>query len=78
MSKDPQAVYYDVGGIEVYEIIKAKLTSEQFKGYLLGNIIKYSTRLNHKDNQPRDAQKCAFYSKQLDEMVNSECSLKPV
>jgi len=46
MAKDKKSKYYDVGGIEVLDIIKAKLTNEQFRGFLLGNIQKYSLRCN--------------------------------
>ena len=67
MSKDPKSSYYDAGGIEVIQVIKAKLTAEQFKGYLLGNTIKYSLRLNHKGTPARDAEKLDFYSHFLNE-----------
>ena len=62
MSKDPKASYYDAGGIETIEIIKAKLTPEQFKGYCIGNCIKYLCRYNfkHKDKQ-RDIDKIVNY-----------------
>ena len=63
MSKDPKSSYYDQGGIEVLDIIKAKLTAEQYEGYLLGNSLKYSLRLNWKGNKARDAEKAATYSK---------------
>ena len=46
--RDPKSRYYDAGEIEVLDVIKAKLTPEQFKGWLLGNLIKYSCRANHK------------------------------
>ena len=71
MSVDPKSTYYDVGGIETIEIIKAKLTPEQFQGYLLGNVLKYSTRMMHKhpDNPSRDAEKAAMYSKLLNELL---------
>ena len=65
MSKDEKSNYYDKGGIEVLDIIKAKLTDEQYTGYLLGNVIKYSCRLNFKGSAARDAEKCANYSKWL-------------
>lgn len=65
MSRDKKSSYYDAGGIEVIDIIKAKLTPEQYKGWLLGNVIKYSGRLNHKGTAERDAEKLAFYSKEL-------------
>ncbi len=65
MAKDNKATYYDTGGIEVLEIIKAKLTKEQFKGWLLGNCIKYSCRANFKGVFESDIEKLAFYSKEL-------------
>lgn len=67
MSLDPHATYYDAGGIETIDVIKAKLTPEQFIGYCLGNVIKYSGRLNHKTpkDRLRDAQKTAMYAQLL-------------
>jgi len=67
MSIDEKSDYYDVGGIEVQAIIAAKLTPEQIKGWLLGNVIKYSCRCNHKGTAARDIEKLAVYSKLLDE-----------
>jgi hypothetical protein len=61
-NKDPKSRYYDAGGIEVLDIIKAKLTPEQFKGYLLGNLIKYSCRANWKGDFMRDIEKMGFYA----------------
>lgn len=46
MAKDEKSGYYDVGGIEVLEVIKAKLTDEQYKGFLMGNALKYLLRCN--------------------------------
>lgn len=67
MALDEKSSYYDVGGIEVINIIKAKLTPEQFKGYLLGNVIKYSCCLNfkNKDSGVRDAEKIGHYNELL-------------
>jgi hypothetical protein len=69
MSKDPKSSYYDQGGIEVLDIIKAKLTAEQYEGYLLGNSLKYSLRLNWKGNKARDAEKAATYSKWFSDAI---------
>lgn len=68
MSRDPKSSYYDAGGIETLDIIKAKLTPEQYQGYLLGNVIKYACRANFKDCPARDAEKLAVYAKQLSSM----------
>lgn len=64
MSKDDKSIYYDAGGIETLDIIKAKLTLEQYQGYLLGNAIKYQCRMMHKtpDNPKRDAEKAVHYT----------------
>lgn len=64
MSRDEKSNYYDAGGIETIDVIKAKLTDEQYKGYLLGNAIKYQCRMMHKtpENPHRDAEKAANYS----------------
>lgn len=59
--KDPKSRYYDVGGLETLDIIKAKLTHEQYRGFLLGNIIKYSCRANYKGEFDRDIEKARFY-----------------
>lgn len=73
MSKDPKSSYYDVGGIETLDIIRAKLTPEQYQGYLLGNAIKYQCRMMHKtpDNPARDAEKAANYSAWLSESLSA-------
>lgn len=72
MSKDPKSTYYDQGGIETLEIIRAKLTSEQFRGYVLGNIIKYACRLNWKGQEERDVEKVHNYSSFLMEQGKEE------
>jgi hypothetical protein len=56
-----QTGYYHVGGIEVIDYIQAKLTPEQFKGYLLGNIYKYSGRCQYKGEYEKDVVKLAQY-----------------
>jgi len=66
-SYDPKSHYYDAGGIETLDIIRAKLTNEQFRGFLLGNALKYLSRLNHKDNALRDAEKASQYIQWLKE-----------
>ena len=69
---DPKSGHYDAGGIETIEVLKAKLTKEQYKGYLLGNIIKYSTRANFKDQFNRDIEKINVYSDQLKQLNEEE------
>jgi hypothetical protein len=64
----PDRTYYDQGDISTLHIIKAKLTLEQYEGFLLGNIIKYSSRLNWKGCKRSDADKLADYSRWLKEL----------
>ncbi|ROS05731.1 uncharacterized protein DUF3310 [Sinobacterium caligoides] len=59
--------HYDAGGIKTICILKAKLTPEQYEGFLLGNIIKYSSRINHKGQFDSDARKIGVYTKMLEE-----------
>ena len=70
-SSDPvnHPAHYKVGGIETIDFIKAKLTPEEFKGYLLGNVLKYASRAGHKDNATQDAGKMAWYATKLAELA---------
>lgn len=72
MKFDPKSRYYDQGGIEVQEIIKAKLTPEQYRGFCLGNIIKYSCRANFKGGFKRDLEKVGFYQSFLSDGQSRE------
>ena len=53
--------HYTVGGMEVIEIIKAKLTPEEFRGFLKGNRMKYCLRSGHKDDEVQDIEKEIWY-----------------
>lgn len=66
MSIDPNSVYYDAGGIETMEVIKAKLSDEQFTGFCLGNALKYLCRCNFKsESLHRDVEKALTYLCQI-------------
>ena len=57
--------YYAVGGIETIDFIKAKLTPEQYEGFLQGNVLKYAARANYKDCKESDYKKLAYYENLL-------------
>jgi len=57
--------HYKVGGIETIDFIQAKLTPEEFKGYLLGNVLKYASRAGHKDDIAIDIGKLVWYANRL-------------
>ena len=57
--------HYTHGGIETIDYIKAKLTPDEFRGYLKGSIIKYLSRANLKGNEDQDYRKASFYATML-------------
>jgi len=65
MARDKNATYYDEGGIETLDIIKAKLTKDGYRGYLLGNLVKYVCRANYKGAFYRDIEKVKIYASEL-------------
>lgn len=56
--------HYTTGGIECIEYIQEKLTPEEFRGYIKGNVIKYLTREQHK-NGDEDILKARWYLNRL-------------
>ena len=68
--------HYTSGGIEVIDIIAHKLTPEEYKGYLRGNIIKYLFRYQYKEGS-KDLRKAQWYlARLLDEVIKLENPLK--
>ena len=59
--------HYTQGKYETIEVIES-ITGEHYRGYLVGNIIKYLTRYNLK-NGLEDLEKAKWY---LDELINTE------
>lgn len=52
--------HYTYGGLETIDIMRAKMTPEQFEGYLLGNVMKYIMRYQYK-NGLEDLRKARVY-----------------
>lgn len=61
--------HYKVGGIEVIDFIQAKLTTEEFRGYLQGNVLKYSSRVGYKGDASEDLAKLVWYANKLQETL---------
>jgi hypothetical protein len=64
--------YTDGGGVECIEAIESALTSEEYRGYLKGNIQKYCWRERHKGGT-ESLKKAQWYLErliQLDEVQN--------
>jgi len=65
--------HYKTGGIETIDYIQAKLTQDQFKGYLMGNVIKYLSRHEQKNGR-EDLSKARWY---LNRMLVREIKMRP-
>jgi len=64
--------HYTSGGIETIDYIQAKLTPEEFNGYLKGNILKYGSRLGLRGNDMQDAGKLGWYANRLRETIGNK------
>lgn len=62
-------LHYTTGGIETIDYIKAKLSPEEFLGYLKGNVIKYTSRAGKKQDTIQDLEKAQWYmNRQIKEL----------
>lgn len=59
--------HYKSCAIEPIEVMQVLLSKEQFKGFLLGNALKYRLRAGHKDNALSDIDKAVRYEQWLKE-----------
>lgn len=57
--------HYTAGGIECIDYLKAKLSVEEFKGFLRGNVVKYLSRAGLKSDAVEDLKKAAWYLQRL-------------
>lgn len=53
--------------IEPWVLMEAVLSPEEFRGYLKGNILKYSLRQGKKEGANFDGQKALHYLEKLNE-----------
>lgn len=56
--------HYGSGNIECIEYIKDSLTKEEYEGYLMGNVKKYTHRWRYK-NGTEDLKKARWYLEAL-------------
>jgi hypothetical protein len=57
--------HYTAGGIETIDYLRAKLTPEEYRGFLLGNALKYLSRAGRKGDALEDYRKGAWYLERL-------------
>ena len=76
-SIDPDMVnnpdHYTHNGIEAINVIEAKLTGEQYEGYLQGSVMKYLLRSNYKGKRDEDLKKAQWY---LNTLVENNDEIK--
>tara|TARA_R100000426_G_scaffold41654_1_gene32185 strand:+ start:100 stop:315 length:216 start_codon:yes stop_codon:yes gene_type:complete len=57
--------HYNEGGIEAIDAIKASMSLKEFKGYLKGNVLKYTWRYTYKEKPLEDLNKAKWYLEKL-------------
>ena len=57
--------HYNTGAIEAIEAISASMDSEQYFGYLKGNVMKYLWRYDYKEKPVEDLRKADWYLNRL-------------
>lgn len=65
----PDSPHYAIGGIEVIDVLRAKLTPEQFEGHCRACAIKYLFRYDHKNAPVSDLIKSRNYIDWLIESI---------
>lgn len=66
LASDPvnRPAHYTHGGIETIDYLKAKMSPEMFEGFLLGNVLKYTSRYREKNGR-QDLEKARWYLNKL-------------
>jgi hypothetical protein len=62
-------VHYNQGSVECIDAIQAALSAEEWRGFLKGQILKYTWRERHKGGK-NDILKADFYLNKLKEVEN--------
>lgn len=53
--------HYQLCDTEAIDVIRKTITEEQFKGYIVGNVLKYRLRAGKKDDVQQDIRKALEY-----------------
>jgi hypothetical protein len=63
--------HYKEMPVQPWTVMEAVLTPEEFRGFLKGNIIKYSMRAGRKGATDEDINKAFHYIEKLNELNNT-------
>lgn len=61
-----KAEHYNKGGVECIDAIKASMSTDEYAGFLKGQVIKYVWRYRHKGKPVEDLKKARYY---LDKLI---------
>jgi hypothetical protein len=61
--------HYTQGGIETIDYIRAKMSPDEYIGYLRGNILKYTSRIGLKGDPVEDSGKIVWYAVELNKYI---------
>lgn len=79
MSDNINPIHYTKGGIETIDFIKAKMSKEEFFGFIKGNALKYISREGLKSEKLTDkiddCKKAIWYLEQMIAFHNSDIVL---
>lgn len=64
--------HYKIGGIETIDYMKAKSTTEEFRGHLRLTALKYLSRYGQKDDELQELQKAKWYLDRLIEELEDD------
>ena len=64
--------HYTDGAIECIDAMQAALTPEEFRGFLKGQIFKYTWRLGKKDDALQDLGKALRYGERLKKVLEAK------
>ena len=67
--------HYNDGAIETWDYIVDKLTTQELRGYVKGNILKYISREKNKDGD-RDMRKAQWYLNKFLEIIKPKENCK--
>ena len=57
-----QPSHYDIfDDVEVIDVIASSMTVEEFRGFCMGNVLKYKLRAGKKDSIEQDMAKADYY-----------------
>ena len=70
--------HYTVGGYEAIDVIRAKLTPEEYIGGLKWQIMKYVMRANYKGRHDQDCEKAIWYANELKNFLQQQRNAKSV